>query len=149
MPHPGAPDGYQSVIPYLCVDDADALVAFMQTTFDCGEPNEAIRREDGQIAHGEVRIGDAIVMFGTAKEEYPAYPTAMYVYVPDVDATYAKAIAAGAISLREPTDEFYGDRSGGFKDPTGNQWWIATHQRTLSAEDLQQKFSEAREGAMS
>jgi|GEM_PF-6541922 len=123
--------------------------AFMQATFDCGEPIEAIRREDGKIAHGEVRIGDSVVMFGSAKEEYPAYATAMYVYVPDVDATYAKAIAAGAVSMREPTDEFYGDRSCGFKDPTGNQWWIATHQRVVPAEELQQKFREAREGATS
>jgi uncharacterized glyoxalase superfamily protein PhnB len=65
----------------------------------------------------------------------------LYLYVPDVDATYKQAIAAGGISVREPADQFYGDRSGAVKDPGGNEWWIATHKEDVSPEEMKRRMA--------
>ena len=74
-----------------------------------------------------MRIGDSVVMLGDAHGEHKPLQMMLYVYVDDVDATYQRALAAGAASVQAPADQFYGDRSGGVKDPFGNLWWIATH----------------------
>lgn len=63
-------------------------------------------------------------------------PSSIYLYVPNIDATYRQALEAGAISLMEPADQFYGDRSAGVRDPFGNHWFIATHIEDVSAEEL-------------
>ena len=75
-------------------------------------------------------------MLGEARGEWTAMPSAFYLYVPDIDALYKCAIAAGGISVREPTNEFYGDRVGGVKDAFGNQWWIATHIEDVGHEEI-------------
>jgi PhnB protein len=67
---------------------------------------------------------------------------AIYLYVKDADATYKRALQAGATSLMEPADQFYGDRSAGVKDPVGNYWWIATHKEDLSSEELRKRAEE-------
>ena len=76
--------------------------------------------------HAEVTIGDSKLMIG-GYESVEEIPTALHLYVPDADAVYQRALEAGATSLEEPVDQFYGDREAGVKDPTGNVWWIATH----------------------
>jgi hypothetical protein len=86
---------------------------------------------DGSIAHAQVQIGSSAVMVGGARDEWKALPMFMHLYVPDADAVYAQAIAAGATSMQEPMDEFYGDRTSGVKDPFGNLWWLATHQEDV------------------
>ena len=91
---------------------------------------------DGSVMHGEVRIGDSVVMMGEAWGESKPIAAALYLYVNDTDVTYRRALQAGATPLREPADQFYGDRSGGVKDPAGNQWWIATRKEDLSPEEL-------------
>jgi uncharacterized glyoxalase superfamily protein PhnB len=129
------PDGYHSVTPYLVVQGADKLIDFLKQAFAAQE-SERLTRPDGTIGHAEVRIGDSIVMMSEASGEWKPMPSAMYLYVNDTDATYKRALQAGAVSTMEPTDQFYGDRSAGVKDLTGNQWWIATHQEDLSPEEL-------------
>jgi PhnB protein len=92
---------------------------------------------DGTVGHAEVRIGGSPVMMGEARGPWPAMPCAIYLYVNDTDAVYRRALAAGATSLMEPADQFYGDRNAGVKDPCGNFWWIATHKEDVSPEELQ------------
>jgi uncharacterized glyoxalase superfamily protein PhnB len=91
---------------------------------------------DGTIMHAEVRIGDSPVMMGEARGEHKPMPGSIYLYVDDTDATYRRALQAGATSLMEPADQFYGDRSASVVDPVGNHWFIATHIEDVPPEEL-------------
>ncbi len=135
MPAPGVPEGYPTVTPYLIVDGAAKLIDFLQRAFGAAA-RECHKMEDGKIMHAEATIGDSTVMLGDATGEWKAMPSVLHLYVPDADAVYRKALAAGATSVREPADQFYGDRSGGVKDPLGNLWWISTRKENLSLEEI-------------
>lgn len=124
------PEGFHTVTPYLLVRGVVGLIDFLKQAFDAEEIHRSTL-PDGSVNHAQVRIGDSMVMMGESREEYPPMPTMLYLYVEDMDSVYAGAIAAGGISLREPTDEVYGDRVGGLIDPFGNQWWVATHLGTM------------------
>ena len=117
--------GYHSITPYLIVNDAGGLLDFLKKAYGA---EEALRVPDekGGIRHAEVRIGDSVVALADATPQYPPRPAALHLYVPDADAIYARAIEAGAESLRAPADQFYGDRESGVRDRSGNTWWIAT-----------------------
>ena len=143
MPVKPIPDGYHSITPYLAVEGAARLRDFLKQAFGA-EERECMMRDDGTIWHGELKIGDSIVMFGEAAGPWKPRPSTLYLYVEDVDAAYARALAAGATSLREPTTEFYGDRSSGVQDPVGNFWWIATHVEDVSPEELGRRAAEAK-----
>lgn len=119
------PAGFHSVTPYLVVEGADRLVQFLKDAFDA-EELMAHRREDGTIMHCELKIGDSIVEMGQANPKWGPMPASLHLYVPDTDAVYAKAMAAGAKSLTEPMDAAYGDRTAGVQDPSGNHWFLAT-----------------------
>ena len=129
------PHGYHCVTPYLAVQGALRLIDFVKQAFDAQEI-EHMNRPDGTIAHAEVRIGDSMVMIADAAPPWKPMPTGLYLYVNDTDATYQRAMQAGATSLMEPADQFYGDRNAGVEDPCGNYWWIATHKEDLSPEEL-------------
>ncbi len=129
------PERYHSVNPYLVVQGVPKLLDFLKQTFNSTEL-ERVSRPDGTISHAEVQIGDSVVMMGEANAQSKPMPTMLYVYVEDVDAVYKRALKAGAKSVRELKDEFYGDRAGGVEDPMGNQWWIATHKEDVSQEEL-------------
>lgn len=123
------PDGYTEVTPYLTVVNAHGLLQFLVTVFDA----QAIRKvelPDGTLKHAAVKIsGGAPVELSEASEEWPPTPSAIHIYVPDADATHAKAVEAGAKVLMEPQDMDYGERSSAVKDPFGNCWYIATFKR--------------------
>jgi PhnB protein len=129
------PDGYHSVTPYLTVQGAARLLEFLKHAFDA-KVTEQIQQPNGTIGHAEVRIGDSVVMIADARGEWKPMPSAMYLYVDDADATYQRALQAGATSMMEPADQFYGDRHGGVTDPFGNFWWIATHVEDVSPDEL-------------
>jgi PhnB protein len=129
------PDGYHAVQPYLMVKGARRLLEFIKKTFDATEI-ENMPGPDGTIMHAEVRIGDSTIMLSDAQRQFQPTTAALYVYVPDVDATYKKALAEGASSAMEPADQFYGDRHGGVKDEFGNFWWIATHIEDVPREEM-------------
>jgi PhnB protein len=114
----------ETITPYLTVKRAEQLVEFVKTVFGGTE----IFRTTGSAGglHAEVTVGDSKLMIG-GYESVEEKPTALHVYVPDADAVYQRALGAGATSVEEPVDQFYGDREAGVKDPTGNVWWIATH----------------------
>jgi PhnB protein len=129
------PEGYHSVNPYVVVKGGAAFIDFMVATMD-GAVHERMVAPDGTIGHAEVRIGDSIVMLTDGEPELRPSPCSLYVFVDDVDAVYRKAIRAGATSVKEPVDEFYGDRTAGVVDPCGNTWWIATHLEDVAPEEL-------------
>lgn len=120
------PDGYHTVTPYLTIQGAGRLIDFVRQAFGA-EEIERMQRPDGTIAHAAVRIGDSIVEMAEARGEWPAMPGALHLYVPDVDATYRRALQLGATSLHEPKDMEYGERGAGLRDLAGNNWYIATY----------------------
>ncbi|MGH7151065.1 MAG: VOC family protein [Planctomycetota bacterium] len=132
------PDGFHTVTPYLVVPGAPRLIEFLKRVFDAEEV-ERTTRPDGTIGCAAVRIGDSMLMMGEAQGAHGSKPATLYVYVKDTDAAYRKAIQAGATSVCEPMDMFYGDRSGGVKDPCGNEWFIATHREDLTREEIERR----------
>jgi PhnB protein len=126
MTAPYKPAGYNTVSAYLVVDGAQGVIDFLKKTFDATE----LRRfdmPDGSIMHVEVRIDDTVVMMGERGGNSPTFPSMLHVYVPDVDETYRRALAAGGASLQEPQrKEGDPDKRGGVKDPCGNSWFFAT-----------------------
>ena len=130
------PDGYHSVTPYLVVPGVAKLLAFLKQAFAAQEIHPPMTRPDGTIMHAEVRVGDSVVMMGEPRDGVTPMPGSLYVYVSDTDAVYKRALQAGATSLTEPADQFYGDRNAGVQDPVGNRWWIATHKEDISPEEL-------------
>ena len=135
------PDGYHTVTPYLVVSDADQLIQFARRAFDATVIEE-MRRPDGAVMHAELQIGDSRVMLGQANEQHSAMPACIYLYVPNTDATYKKALAAGAVSTMEPVHQFYGDRNAGVRDSNGNMWWIGTHVEDVPPEELKRRAAE-------
>jgi PhnB protein len=129
------PDGYHTVTPYLVVKSVRDLLGFVTKAFDA-EVKFQMPRPDGEIAHAEFRVGNSMVMCGSASDQHPPLPAMLYVYVADVDAVFQKAVAAGGEVVRPVETQFYGDRSGGVKDPCGIQWWVATHVEDVSMEEL-------------
>jgi PhnB protein len=121
-------EGFHTLTPYLIVSDAPKLIEFVERVFDAKETMRAIGSAGG--VHAEVRLGDSILMIGGGAPDLSwrgeSRPTALHVYVEDTDATYARAIQAGAVSIGEPVDQPYGERSGGVRDASGNVWYIAT-----------------------
>ncbi len=134
------PEGYHTVTPYLTVDGAGKVIEFLKRAFDA--TSKEMLRPDGKIAHAEVQVGDSKVMVADVHDKAQAIPAVLYLYVDDVDSMYKRAIAAGGISISEPTTQFYGDRHGGVKDPAGNMWWIATHVEDVSSDELQRRADE-------
>ncbi|HMB91611.1 MAG TPA: VOC family protein [Rhodothermales bacterium] len=126
MPVKPIPDGYHAVTPYLIVEDVAALIQFMKQCFE-GEEIRRMKRPDDSIMHAEVRISDSGVMMGEATAAYKPMPAMLHLYLEDTDAVYERVLQAGALSLRAPTDEPYGDRMAGVQERWGNQWLIATH----------------------
>jgi len=117
------PASHPAVSPFLLVADAAAMLDFLHATFGAVELLR-VPAPDGSIKHAEVRIDDSVIMIGERPSPMAA---SIHVYVPDVDETFRKGLAAGASSVVEPRDLPYGDRSAGLRDPQGNLWWIGTH----------------------
>jgi len=138
MPVKYIPDGYHTVTPYLTADDAAIVINFLQQAFNAQVTFE-MKDTDGNVRHAELRVGDSMLMLGQARDEWTSRPMSFYLYVPDADAAYKSAVAAGGKSLQEPTTQFYGDRSGGVEDPQGNYWWIATHVEDVSPEEMEKR----------
>lgn len=129
------PKGFHTITPYLVVTDPGALIEFLGKAFDAVELHR-VDRHDGSIMHAQLKIGDSMLMMGGATAECPATEAGIYLYVENADAVHARAVAAGGTSLMSPTDEFWGDRIGGIRDPSGTQWWIATHVEDVAPDEL-------------
>jgi PhnB protein len=119
------PAGFGTVTPYLIVEGASKWIDFVKAAFGAEELSRT--EEEGRVVHGHLRIGDSMIEISDAREPWGPVRCALHVYVEDAGAVYAKAIAAGATSLYEPSKKPYGDFEGGVTDAWGNQWFIATH----------------------
>jgi uncharacterized glyoxalase superfamily protein PhnB len=136
------PEGYHTITPYLIVQDANALVDFIKRAFGAKEVH-VMRGPKGEIAHADLLVGDSHVMLGQANGPWPAMATSIYMYVPDCDAVYRKALEAGGTSVQEPKTQFYGDRHAAVKDPCGNTWWPATHVEDVPPQELEKRAADA------
>ena len=119
------PKGYTTVSPYLIVDGASRTIDFLVRVFDAVE----LRRfpdSSGKLNHAEVRIDDTVLMLADGVEGWPPLPAHVHIYVSDVDATYRRALEAGATSVQAPVKKDDADRRSGVKDAGGTTWWIAT-----------------------
>ena len=142
------PDEYGSVTPYLVVEGAEGLLGFLQNGFGATiRGGDVMRGPDGKIGHAEVEIGDSIVMLADVPPDGEAMRSMLNIYVEDCDATYQKALAAGAESVKEPADQFYGDRNGGVRDKWGNQYYISTHIEDVSPEEMERRVKEQFQGS--
>lgn len=134
------PDGYRSVTPYLVLKDAAKFMDFAKQALGA-EEKFRMPGPDGKIGHAELTIGDSVLMLSDASAEFPAMPAMIHLYVNDADAMYKQALQAGASSVREPADQFYGDRSAGIKDAFGNQWYLATHIEDVPPEEMEKRMA--------
>jgi uncharacterized glyoxalase superfamily protein PhnB len=136
------PENYQRVMPYLLYKDPAAALEFLTNAFGFTE-RLRMTDESGRVNHAEVQLHDGVVMFGTPGEDYRSpgdlggVTQLVYVYVDDVDAHYGRAKAGGAKIVREPADQFYGDRTYAAEDPEGHHWSFATHVRDVAPEEMQ------------
>ena len=138
MPNP-VPAGYATVTPYLCVADAAKLIEFLKQAFDA----QLLFKMDGpggRIMHAEMTIGDSRIMLAQPESGKETHAM-LHLYMPDTDAVYKRALAAGATSVREPADQFYGDRSAGVRDQFGYHWYIATHIEDVSEEEMGRRMA--------
>ena len=141
------PDGYHSVTPYLIIPGGRAHEAldYYKRAFNAKEVMR-MPRPDGGVAHAEIEIGDSRIMLADENLSMEQYgpdrfggsPITLHLYVPDVDATTQQATSAGGNVVRPLADQFYGDRTAGVVDPFGHRWYLATHVRDVSTEELQQ-----------
>lgn len=145
------PDGYASVTPYLIINGAGAAIDFYKKVFNATE-RMRIPTHDGKVGHAEIEIGGSVIMLADECPERGAKgpqaiggtPVSIHVYVSNSDDVFAKAMAAGAKQLRPVENQFYGDRSGGFADPFGHSWYVATHVEDVSPEELKRRMAAMR-----
>ena len=136
------PEGAPTVTPYLAVKGVAGLIDFLKAIFGAKELDRVVL-PDGRIMNASVQLGDSRLMMGDPGDRPPE--TAMlYVYVPDCDAVYERALAAGATSLVAPVDMFYGDRTAAFQDASGNKWWVATHKEDVPRDELMKRVATAK-----
>ncbi|HEX9654175.1 MAG TPA: VOC family protein [bacterium] len=132
------PDGFHTVTPYLLVKGVAQLLDFLKQAFDAKEISRSAT-PDGTVMHAQMQIGDSFVMMGEAGGQWQPMPGSIYLYVPDTDATYKRALKAGGTSVMEPADQFYGDRNAGVKDAAGNMWWISTHIEDVAPAEMKKR----------
>jgi PhnB protein len=130
---------YHTVTPMLNIAGADAAIAFYKEAFGAQE-RVRMPGPDGKVMHAEIVIGDSVVMISDVWQN-PATVSALHVYVPDCDALYSQAVAAGASPKMPLQDMFWGDRFGTLTDPFGNIWSIATHKEDVSPEEMQKRMA--------
>jgi PhnB protein len=148
MPQP-VPEGYHTITPYLAVDSATEAIDFYQRAFGA---KERVRTDgpQGSIMHAELEIGDSLIMLSDPFPQASTKPprelggtsVSIFAYVEDIDSVYKQAIDAGASSLMEPDDMFWGDRFGSVQDPFGHSWTIATHVEDVSPQEMEKRSEE-------
>ncbi|MGH3343539.1 MAG: VOC family protein [Carbonactinosporaceae bacterium] len=139
--------------PYLCVDGAAAAIEFYSSVLGVRE-RMRMPTPEGKVGHAELQIGDSLIMLA---DEFPEMgvrsptsfggtPVMLSVYVDDVDAVFARAVNAGATTLRPVEDQFYGDRTGQFEDPFGHRWSVASHVEDVAPDEMSRRAAEAAGG---
>jgi PhnB protein len=130
--------GLRSVTPRMNVKDAARFIEFLVKAFDA----DVVQKQEapnGVVGHAKVQIGDSMLECSETHGKWGPRTVTMHLYVPDVDAAYERAMQAGASSLSEPKDQFYGERNGGVMDAWGNHWYVATHKEAVSKEEVERR----------
>jgi PhnB protein len=140
------PDGYHSITPYLMIKGASEAIEFYKRAFGATEIFR-LSHPNGQIGHAEIKIGDSSIMLADACDQAEFHPpaslggssVALHVYVEDVDAQFNQAVSAGAKAVKPVLDQFYGDRTGMLQDPFGHIWFLATHKKDITPEEINRR----------
>jgi len=140
------PEGYNTVSPYLAVDDAERAIEYYKKAFGA-EETVRMNAPDGRIGHAELKIGDSHIMLSDPFPQSSTKPptdlggtsVSIFMYVEDVDAVVHKAVDQGATVTMEVEDQFWGDRFGSITDPFGHSWSIATHVEDLTPEEIEER----------
>ena len=135
------PEGYTSVAPWVVTDDTAAFLDFVTSAFG-GVELARVAVEDGTIGHGEIRIGDTVVLAFDRRSGWPSMPSLLRMFVPDADAAMARAVEAGARVVTEAATNAWGARGGRVRDPLGNIWWVTQQVETVFPDDSWARLSE-------
>jgi PhnB protein len=153
---PYIPKGYNTVTPYLVIKGAAKAIDYYKKVFGA---TETVRMPgpNGTVGHAELKIGDSHIMLAdenpsmgqghTSASTIGASPISLYVYLPDVDKVFDRAIAEGGKVLKPVQDQFYGDRSGFLQDPFGHLWGVATHVEDVSPQEIQERMKKVMQAA--
>jgi PhnB protein len=136
-----APEGYTTVAPWVVTDDTGAFLDFVVQAFG-GEELARVATEDGSIGHGEIRVGDTVVLAFDRHADWPHMPSLLRVFVADADQTFSQAIAAGGQVVTSLANNAFGQRGGRVKDPFGNIWWVVSHVEDVSENDMWKRLRE-------
>ncbi|WP_017595209.1 VOC family protein [Nocardiopsis potens] len=136
-----APAGYTTVAPWVVTDDTGAFLDFVAEAFG-GVEIGRVPTEDGKIGHGEIRVGDTVVLAFDRHSDWPAMPSLLRVFVPDADEACARAVAAGARVVTRTMDNAFGQRGSRVKDPFGNIWWVTAHVEDVTEELMWERMED-------
>lgn len=143
------PEGYNSITPYMFVNDGTKAIDYYKQAFDAEEVM-CMKDPDGKVAHAELKVGDSKIMLADeypemgarGPEAYGGSPIALHLYVKDVDAVAKKAVDAGGTLTKPVENAFYGDRNGAVRDPFGHTWYISTHIEDVSEEEMRKRAAQ-------
>jgi uncharacterized glyoxalase superfamily protein PhnB len=141
------PEGYRTVTPYLTIKGAAQAIEFYRRAFGAQEIDRITGPDGTSVMHAEIRIGDSVVMLSDempkagcrSPETLGGTTGSLYLYVPDVDAAFQRALDAGATAIMPPADMFWGDRFGQLADPFGHQWGMATHKEDVTPDEIRRR----------
>ncbi|MEV6046745.1 VOC family protein [Streptomyces xanthochromogenes] len=136
-----SPEGYTTVAPWVVTDDTGAFLDFVAQVFG-GEELGRIPTEDGLIGHGEIRVGDTVVLAFDRHADWPAMPNLLRVFVADADEAFSQAVAAGGRVVTALADDAFGQRGGRIKDPFGNIWWVVSRIEDVSEGDMWKRLQD-------
>lgn len=141
MPHPtnSAPDGSTTVAPWVMTDDTGAFLDFVTAVFGGTELGRVVT-EGGAIGHGEIRVGDTVVLAFDRAADWPVMPSLLRVFVPDADQAFARAVDAGSRIVTALANDAFGQRGGRIKDPFGNIWWVVAHIEDVPEDEMWQRL---------
>lgn len=139
------PEGFHSITPYLHVEDAVNLVNFLVHAFEA-KVRHTTTLADGSLLNAHLLIGDSMIEISQVRGDFRAMPSALHLYVSDVDQVYQKAVEVGALAIAEPENRIYGDREAFVIDPAGNHWYLATRVENLSAEEINKRMNDLDNG---
>ncbi|HKN52815.1 MAG TPA: VOC family protein [Amycolatopsis sp.] len=141
MPEQATPDGYSTVAPWVVTDDTGAFLDFVTSAFG-GEELARVKTEDGLIGHGEIRVGNTVVLAFDRHADWPVMPSLLRVFVADADEAFSRATAAGSDVVTELSDNAFGHRGGRIKDPFGNIWWVVSHVEDVPEDEMWKRLQD-------
>ena len=136
-----APAGYTTVAPWVVTDDTGAFLDFVSQAFG-GEELGRVSTEDGLIGHGEIRVGDTVVLAFDRHADWPTMPSLLRVFVADPDDAFSQAVAAGGQVVTAVADDAFGQRGGRIKDPFGNIWWVVSRVEDVSEDEMWKRLQD-------